>query len=289
MAVLVVQARRGWRRWSVLLRRLVGKVAFGALVLTLMTPTFFIFFWMVSLSLKNQMDNVSYPPVFWPTVLEINNYVEVFRQNPFGRYFVNSVIVGVGSTGLSLLFGAPAAYGIAKWKHYGMGMAVLIARVVPGLSYLIPWFLLFYKLGLTDTYLALIISHMVGGLPLVVWVLIGFFEGINPELEDAALVDGCGPFGSFFRIALPLTLPGLAVSGILAFIASWNQFVFSVVLAGPYTRTLPVAVFNMMSYELVVWGPLAAAALVVTLPVLVLTLFVQRYIVAGLAAGGIKG
>ena len=126
-------------------------------------------------------------------------------------------------------------------------------------------------------------------MPIVVWVMICFFEDIHPELEEAALVDGCGPFGSFLRIALPLTLPGISVAGILAFLPSWNNFVFSVILAGPQTRTLPVAVFNMMSYEQVNWGPLAAAALVVTLPVLVLTLFSQRYIMAGLTAGGVKG
>ena len=285
MAVLLAQRRQGWRRAHILLRNLVNKVAFGALVLLLMSLTFFVFFWMISMSLKNALDNAAYPPVFLPSKIELNNYVEVFQKNPIVRYAVNSIIIAVGSTGLALLFGAPAAYGIAKWKHYRMALAVLVARLVPGLSFLIPWFILFRNLGMSDSYLALTLTHMVVGMPLVVWIMIGFFEGVSPELEDAALVDGCGPFGSFFRIALPLALPGLAVSGILAFIASWNNFMFSVVLAGPYTRTLPVAVINMMSFEQTNWGPLAAAALTVTLPVLALTVFVQRYIVAGLVKG----
>ena len=277
------------RRSSVPLKRLAAKAGLWVLILALMVPTLFVFFWMVSLSLKNQLDNTAYPPVFLPSKPAFGNYVEVFEENPFVRYFVNSVIVGFGSTGLALLFGVPAAYGIAKWRHQGLALTILVARLVPGLSFLIPWFIMFQRLGLSDTHLTLIITHMVVGLPLVVWIMIGFFEDINPELEDAALVDGCGPFGAFLRIEVPLTLPGLVVAGILAFIYSWNNFVFSVVLAGPYTRTLPVAVFNMMSYEQVVWGPLAAAALVVTLPVLVLTLFVQRHVVVGLAAGGGKG
>lgn len=286
---MAVVARSDWRPRLALPSRLFWGAAFWGLVLVLMAPTFFIFFWMASLSLKGQLDNTAYPPVFLPTHFEYRNYMEVFRQNAFGQYTLNSIIVAAGSTGLALAFGAPAAYGIAKWKRYGVAMAVLVARLLPGISFLIPWFILFTNLGLSDSYLALALTHMVVGMPLVVWVLIGFFEDIHPELEEAALVDGCGPFGAFFRIALPLTRSGLAVSSILAFIFSWNNFMFSVVLAGPHTRTLPVAVFNMMSFEQVVWGPLAAAALIVTLPVLALTLFVQRYIVAGLAAGGIKG
>jgi multiple sugar transport system permease protein len=289
MAVLLAQRSQGWRRAYILLRKLVSKVAFGALILLLMALTLFVFFWMVSMSLKNPLDNASYPPVFWPRELQFDNYVEVFRKNPFGRYALNSVIVAVGSTGLSLLLGAPAAYGVAKWKHHRVALAVLVARLVPGLSFLIPWFILFRNLGMSDSHLTLILTHMVVGMPLVVWIMIGFFEDLPPEIDDAARVDGCSPFGSFSRIALPLALPGLVVSGILAFIASWNNFMFSVVLGGPYTRTLPVAVFNMMSYEQTNWGPLAAAALIVTLPVLVLAMFTQRYIVAGLAAGGVKG
>ena len=265
------------------------RAGFWALVFALIVWTAFIFFWMISLSLKSDVENTAYPPVFFPGQLNLSNYVEVFQKNPFLRYMLNSMIVGVGSTGLALLFGAPAAYGIARWRRYGMGMAVLVARLMPGISFLIPWFILFRILGLSDSYLTLILTHMVVGLPAVVWILIGFFEEIHPELLEASLVDGCGPFGTFLRIALPLTVPGLAVSAILAFIFSWNNFVFSVILAGPHTRPLPVAVFNMMSFEHVVWGPLAAAALIVTLPVLLLTLLVQRYIVMGLGAGGIKG
>ena len=170
-----------------------------------------------------------------------------------------------------------------------MALLILLARLVPPMSFLIPWFAATRSLGLSNSYVALTLGHMVAGLPLVVWIMIGFFEDLNPELEDAASVDGCGPYGNFFRIALPLTLPGLVVSAIMAFITSWNDFMFSVVLSGPRTRTLPVAVYNMLSFETVNWGPLAAATIMVTLPAVLLTLFIQRYIVAGLTAGAVKG
>jgi len=270
-------------------RKAAHRVAFGFGLILLMAPTFFFFFWMISLSLKTDVENLAYPPVLIPHALTLANYAYVFANSPLPRFAINSVIVAVGSTGLSLFLGIPAAYGIARSRRYGTALLILVARMTPALSYLIPWFLLFQQLGLANTYTALILTHLIIGLPLVIWVMLGFFEGMQAELEDAALIDGCSRFGSFLRVAVPLTRPGIVVSGILAFIFSWNNFIFAVVLAGPRLQTLPVAVFSMMSFEQTNWGPLAAAALLITAPVLILTLTVQRDIVAGLAAGGMKG
>jgi multiple sugar transport system permease protein len=244
---------------------------------------------MISLSLKTDVENLAYPPVLLLSSLTLNNYAYVFANSSFVRFAINSMIVAVGSTGLSLVLGIPAAYGIARSRRYGTALLILVARMTPALSYLIPWFLLFQQLGMANTYTALILTHLIIGLPLVIWIMLGFFEGVSRELEDAALIDGCSRFGGFLRIAMPLTRPGIMVSGILAFIFSWNNFIFAVVLAGPRLQTLPVAVFSMMSFEQTNWGPLAAAALLITAPVLLLTLTVQRDIVAGLAAGGMKG
>ncbi len=281
-------SREGGRPFT-LLYGLGGKGAFWLVIVALMLPSLFFFFWMISLSFKSQVENTAYPPVFVPSSLGLESYAEVFRKHPFPQYARNSTIAGFGATGIALLIGVPAAYGIVKWRRYEMALLILLARLVPPMSFLIPWFAATRSLGLSNSYIALILGHMVAGLPLVVWIMIGFFEDLNPELEDASSVDGCGPYGSFFRIALPLTLPGLVVSAIMAFITSWNDFMFSVVLSGPKTRTLPVAVYNMLSFETVNWGPLAAATIMVTLPAVLLTLFIQRYIVSGLTAGAIKG
>jgi multiple sugar transport system permease protein len=270
-------------------RRAVRRLLFGLFVLLLMLPTLFFFFWMISLSLKPDADNLAYPPVFIPSGLTLKNYFSVFESSPFARYALNSLIVAVGSTGLALLLGVPAAYGIARSARYGVGLFILVARMTPALSYLIPWFLLFQRLGLANTYLALILTHLIIGLPLIIWIMIGFFEDVHRDLEDAAVIDGCSRFGSFLRVAMPLTRPGIAVSGILAFIFSWNNFIFAVVLAGPRLQTLPVAIFNVLTFEQINWGPLAAAALLVTAPVLILAMLVQRHIITGLAAGGLKG
>ncbi len=271
------------------LRRLVGRFFFGLSVFALVSPAILVFLWMLSLSLKNEVDNMSFVPVFIPNPPTLNNFIEVFERNDFLTYTINSVIVSFGATGLALLLGVPAGFGIAKAKAHRVAALIMIARVTPGLSYLIPLFLLFQWLGLTGTLTPLVITHLVITVPIVVWVMIGFFEGLPPDLEEAALVDGATIWQAFRHIALPLARPGIVVAMILAFIFSWNNFIFGVVLAGRATRTLPVAVYNVISFEQVSWGPLAAAALLVTLPVLALTLIMQKEIVAGLTAGGVKG
>jgi multiple sugar transport system permease protein len=270
-------------------RRLVGRVFFGLSVFALVSPAILVFLWMLSLSLKNEVDNMSFVPVFIPNPPTLNNFIEVFERNDFLTYTINSVIVSFGATGLALLLGVPAGFGIAKARAHRVAALIMIARVTPGLSYLIPLFLLFQWLGLTGTLTPLVITHLVITVPIVVWVMIGFFEGLPPDLEEAALVDGATIWQAFRHIALPLARPGIVVAMILAFIFSWNNFIFGVVLAGRATRTLPVAVYNVISFEQVSWGPLAAAALLVTLPVLILTLIMQKEIVAGLTAGGVKG
>ncbi len=271
------------------LKRRLTDAAFGLSVLVLVSPAVLVFLWMLSLSLKNELDNTAFPPVFIPDPPTLDNYREVFARNDFLLYAWNSVVVSFSATGLALLIGVPAGYGIAKMKAVRAAALILIARITPGLSYLIPLFLLFQWLELTGTLVPIVISHLVITVPIVVWVMISFFEGLPAELEEAALVDGATIWQAFRYVAMPLARPGITVATILAFIFSWNNFVFAMVLAGRETRTLPVAVNNMLTFEQISWGPLSAAALLVTAPVLILTLLAQKQIVAGLTAGGVKG
>jgi multiple sugar transport system permease protein len=271
------------------IRRAAGRVAFYLAVLALISPALLVFLWMLSLSLKNEVDNMAFPPVFIPNPPTLNNFIDVFAKNDFLTYTYNSIVVSFSATGLALLLGVPAGFGIAKSQATKAAALIMIARVTPGLSFLIPLFLMFQWFGMTGTLTPIIITHLVITVPIVVWVMIGFFEGLPNELEEAALVDGATIWQAFRFIALPLARPGIVVATILAFIFSWNNFIFGVVLAGRETRTLPVAVYNVLTFEQVSWGPLAAAALLVTAPVLILTLFMQKEIVAGLTAGGVKG
>ena len=258
-------------------------------VVVVISPALFFFLWMLSLSLKYEIDNGAYPPVFIPTRIAWQNYAGVFASNNFLLYFWNSIVVTGSATLLALIVGVPAGYGIARMKADRSAIVIMIARMTPGLSFLIPMFLIFQWLGLLGTLVPQIIIHLVVTVPIVIWIMIGYFETTPIELEEAAMIDGAGRWQTFWRVTLPIARPGIVVAMILSVIFSWNNFVFGVVLAGRETRTLPVAVYNMLSFEQVSWGPLAAAALVVTLPVLVLTVLAQRQIVAGLTAGAVKG
>ncbi|MEO3470768.1 carbohydrate ABC transporter permease [Roseomonas sp. CAU 1739] len=270
-------------------KRIAGNIGFGFGVLMLVAPAISVFLWMLSLSLKTELDNTDYPPIFIPNPPVLTNFIAVFERNDFVKYAINSVIVSFTATGLAILFGVPAGYGIAKMKATKAAVVILIARITPGLSYLIPLFLLFQWIGLTGTLAPIIITHLVITVPIVVWIMMGFFEGLPAELEEAALVDGATIWQAFRHVAMPLAKPGITVATILAFIFSWNNFIFAMVLAGRESRTLPVAVNNMLTFEQISWGPLSAAALLVTAPVLALTLLAQKQIVAGLTAGGVKG
>ncbi|KMO20976.1 carbohydrate ABC transporter permease [Methylobacterium platani] len=270
-------------------RWLLKQAALLLAVLVIVSPVILFFVWMLSLSVKYEIDNAAYPPILIPERFAWKNYVDVLESNRFSTYFVNSLLVTGTATLLALVVGVPAGYGIARMKAAKAAVVILVARITPGLSYLIPLFLLFQWLGLLGTLWPQIIIHLVVTVPIVIWIMIGYFETTPLELEEAAVIDGASRWQVFRYVALPIAKPGIAVAMILAVIFSWNNFVFGIVLAGRETRTLPVAVYNMISFDQLSWGPLAAAALIVTLPVLVLTVFAQRQIVAGLTAGAVKG
>ncbi|WP_182086684.1 carbohydrate ABC transporter permease [Aureimonas sp. ME7] len=270
------------------LRRVLDRAGLLFLGVVFVSPALFFFVWMLSLSLKFEIDNGAYPPILIPERVAWTNYTRIFAENDFLLYFWNSILVTGTATLLALLVGVPAGYGIARLKADKAAIVIMIARMTPGLSFLIPLFLLFQTIGLLGTLMPQIVIHLVVTVPIVIWVMIGYFETTPLELEEAAVIDGASGWQVFWRVAVPIARPGIVVSLILAVIFSWNNFVFGIVLASRETRTLPVAVYNMLSFEQVSWGPLAAAALVVTLPVLILTVVAQRQIVAGLTAGAVK-
>lgn len=270
-------------------RRWLRRIGFWLSVFVIVSPAVLVFLWMLSLSLKSEIDNITYPPVFIPNPPTLANFISVFEQNSIGRYFVNSIVVSGGATLVALLIGVPAGFGIARVGAQRLVVLILLARMTPALSYLIPLFAVFQFLRLNNTLTALVITHLVITVPIVVYIMAGYFETLPKELEEAALIDGGSVWSTFRYVALPLARPGIIVGTILSFIMSWNNFVFGAVLAGRETRTLPVAVYNVLTFEQLAWGPLAAAAIVVTLPVLLLTIVIQKEIVVGLTHGGVKG
>ena len=257
-------------------------------VMVICIPFIFVFLWMAMAALKTQVQNTAFPPI-WIFTPTFENFRKVFVANQFLKYIENSLIVSGGATLLALALGLPAAHTIARYRKRGLAVGILVARMAPHLSYIVPFFILFQKLGWIDTYGSMILSHLIITLPMVVWIMIGAFEDVPLELEEAARIDGCSRWQVFTRISLPVCRTGLATATILSFIFSWNNFIFALILTGPERRTLPVAVFNFISGDEIDWGGLSAAATLITLPILLLILLVQRHIVKGMTAGGLKG
>lgn len=270
-------AKLPWPSWG----RTIAIVAIGVIFVGPLV-------WMALASLKTNVDihNSAKMFAFEPT---LGNYETVFGQADFIRYIWNSFYVASMATGLSLLLAVPAAYAMGKFVMGKSAQVVLLARIIPGVSLLVPWYYLFAQVGLVGSYAALILSLMFISLPLILFIMMPFFMALPEEVEEAALVDGLTHIGAFLRITLRLSVPGIVTAGILSFIFAWNNFLFPLVLSGAGTKTLPVAIFDFVGYASIDWGGLMAAAVVVTVPIMVIALFAQRHIVSGLTAGATKG
>lgn len=268
--------------------RQLRRLGYYLVVTLVMLPFLFVFYYMITTSLKRPLDitAVDYRFFFEPT---LDNYRDVFVNNDFLEFTVNSLIVAAGSTVIGLVLGLPAAFVIARYRVRRLALLILAARVTPGITFLIPWFILFSAIRMIDTYPALILTHLLQNLPLMIFLMISFFEDVPDELIESARIDGATMQRAFWSVVLPSVRGGIATAAIIGFIFSWNHFMFSIVLAGNDTRTLPVAVFNFMSYGSINWGAITAAATIMTLPVVLLALVVQRHIVRGLTGGAVKG
>ncbi|WP_407267762.1 carbohydrate ABC transporter permease [Radiobacillus sp. PE A8.2] len=263
----------------------ITKAILVIIILAIFTSPFILMF-LASFKTQSQIMSADNLFNFTPT---LKNFVTVFQEHSFFKYMLNSFIVATGAVGFALLIGLPASYAIAKYQLQGLGVVILIVKIIPGIMFLVPWFMLYSNMGLVDTYTGLILSHMLIALPYIVWIMIPFFESLPREIQEAGLIDGCTNVQVFTRIVLPVAAPGYMTCSLLAFIHSWNNFMFSLTLSGNDTKTLPVAMFNFMSYAQIDWGAIMAAATIIVLPVMLLALLTQKYIVSGLSAGAVKG
>jgi multiple sugar transport system permease protein len=273
-------------------------IALGASLL--LAWTVFPFAWILLTSLKNPGDIISVPLkfVFAPT---FDNYAALVMGEQRGQYsstrpdfplfFLNSLIISLGSVALSVVAGIPAAYALARFKFPmkdGLSFVLMSFRFVPFIAFVIPLYLLYQKLGLYNTHPGLIFAYQLITLPFTIWMLRSFFQEIPLEIQEAAKIDGCSWLGVLTRVILPLSMPGLAVTVILGFMFCWNAFNYPLMLAGRQTFPVTVGAIQFISYEQVLWGQMAAATIVAAVPQLVLSLMVQKYIVRGLTMGAVK-
>ncbi len=251
------------------------------------------FLWMLTSSFKQLTELYTIPPHWIPHMPTLENYQKVLFHSNIPRYFLNSTIISAGSTVVSLLLAVFAANGFARFRFRGraaMQAAVLGAQLLPTAAIIVPLFIILRSLGLINTYLGLILVYMIVTLPLSVWMLVGYFRSIPVELEEAAIIDGATRIEILFKITLPLALPGIVAVVIYSFVTTWNEFIFALSFAlDAGVKTLPIGLSEFTTEFTTDWGAVMAASVVMTLPIGVLFLAMQRLFVGGLMAGATKG
>ena len=264
------------------------------LVVFSLVSVIFPLYWLTISAFKLEQDYRAYPPVFFPSQLTLDSFIEVFTKNQLMNNLINSATISVVTTVITLLIGSMAAYAVQrgplgkKAKNF-FGLWFMVQKMYPAIATAIPVYLVMRSLKLIDTLLAMIIMNTSFNLPLVIWLMMGFFEQVPYELEESAMLDGYGFTHRFFNIILPITKPGLVASAILTFTATWNEFLFAVILSINKSKTLPVVIAGFITDRGLAWGPMAASALVTLVPVVILTLLVQKDFVKGMAMGAVKG
>ena len=262
-------------------------------VVVLVFVCLFPFLWMALSSIKTLRELYTVPPVWFPEVPTLANYVKVLFASNIPRYFLNSTVISLGSTAIALCLAIFASYGFARFRFRGKAgfqAFILVGQLLPTAAIIVPLFITLRAFGLVNTYLGLILIYTIIPLPLSVWMLTSYFRAIPVELEEAAIIDGASRLGILFRITLPLSLPGLVAIIVYAFVTTWNEFIFALVFAEDYrVKTLPIGLAEFSTEFNTDWGAVMAASVIMTLPVAILFLAMQRLFVGGLTAGAVKG
>lgn len=250
--------------------------------------------WLFVTSIKMPNELFQDPPVLIPSAVTFEHYRTLLSSPSFRQPAVNSLIIASVATITSTVLGAMAAYSLARWRlpwrlNGVLAGWFLLTRMYPAISTAIPYFLLMKTFGLLDTRWALIITYTGFNLSFVVWQMLGYYQELPIDLENAAFVDGAGTLQTFLRITMPLTLPGLASTAVFAFIMSWNEFLFAVILTSVGTKTLPVSIAGFITDKSLAWAEMSAFSMLTILPVIVFALATQRYLVRGMTVGAVKG
>jgi multiple sugar transport system permease protein len=293
MAIAIERSRVATRRVN---RHRLGRWAGHALTYLgiVVALVFFLgpFFWIITTSLKGNEDYFAFPPVWVPEQPSLGHYVRLFTNASGLRYFTNSLVISTLSMAAAIIVSLPTAYAIARWRFGGgvLSTVLLVLRMLPAIALIIPLYIMYKALGLTNTYIGLVIVYTVVYIPFAVWLLVGFLRDFPVEIEEAALIDGCSRLRALVTVVTPIIAPGLAVVALFAFIATWNEFLFAVVLTGIETKTMMVLVTSFTSGGTdMFYGEASASVVLGVLPAFVVAFGLQRYLVKGLALGGTKG
>ncbi len=272
--------RRSERKWNIVAH--IVLIFFSIVIL-------FPIIWTLRTSFASDVIAYEIPPkwIFKPT---FENYIKILTENNFANHFKNSFIVAISSTLISIPLASFAGYAFARYRTGGdrLRFLVIATQMLPPIVLVIPLFAIYMKLHLVNTLHGLTISYLAFNLPFLIWILIGFFEGIPKELEEAALIDGANRFQAFVKVIFPISAPGIMAAAVLSFIMCWNEFLFALVLTGADAATIPVALAALQTQRGVLIGKLSAGVTMAIAPIVVLSLFIQKYLVKGLSFGAIK-
>ena len=252
-------------------------------------------YWMLTISLKTEVDQFASPPKWFAFTPTLAHYYDAFSTRSFGKYLITSAIVATLSTACAMVLGTLAAYGLSRFRLRGqldrrLSLWILSTRMFPPIVTAVPLFLMMRDLRLINTITSLVIVYTALNLPFVVWMMRGFFKELPRELEEAAMVDGDSRLGALVRVILPLVTPGLAATAVFCLIVSWNEFLLALVLTQTdAAMTLPVGIAGRVTQYEIKWGVMSAAGVVAMVPILAFALAVQRYLVRGLSLGAVKG
>jgi ABC-type glycerol-3-phosphate transport system permease component len=275
-----------------LLRKFELLLLYGFLVLMVLI-TLLPLNWAFSTSIKPTNEIFLKPPRWIPQQPVLSSYIKVLTESSIPRACLNSFITGLLAMFISLVVGGMAGYAFARYRFRGsrfFSMFVLLSQMFPLTVLMIPLFYMEDILGLVDTRIGLALAHLAICLPLVIWMCKGYFKGIPKEIEEAAIIDGCNPVQTFCDVLLPLLRPAIAATGIYAFVSSWNEFTLANVLTRTdKSRTIPIALNEFSSFFKVDWGDTMAAAIIITVPILILFFVIGKEFIEGLASGAIKG
>jgi len=251
------------------------------------------FLWIISTSFKPKGDIFSNPVVYIPKSPTVQNFIDAWTKEPLGRWYVNTIIVSVGSTAIAIFLSMLAGYGFSRFPIKGKGIlltSILFSYMFPICLIILPYFVMMSALHLVNTYLGLIITYLSSSLPFAIWMLKGFFDSIPPEMDQAAMIDGCNRVSAFFRIIVPIAAPGISAATLYSFLVAWNNYFISLIMITKDNMlTLNVGLTKFIAETGVEWGPLNAVALLTSLPIIVAFLFFEKYMVAGMSAGAVKG
>ncbi len=263
----------------------------NVVTLLLVAGSLFPLYWLVSTSMKSKLDAFALPPK-WIFTPNIESYVQVLTTDGFIESYLNSFIVAIITTVIAIAFGVTSGYSLARNKTKGgriMGLWIILSRMIPPMGIILPFYVVYRELGLLDQHVSLSLLYLTSILPFVTWLIMGFVKGVPEEIEEAAMIDGCSKTGSLLKVVIPIIKPGIATCAMFSFMLSWNEYFYALIMTGLNARTVPLIVQNFMSASGTNWGALAAAAVMVVLPILIFTVVSQKSLVSGLTSGAVKG